>query len=206
MTESIDVVERERLRLRLNERFHGAAAGPPDTWPQHRRQAVGYTLFTGGLARLRQRDVAGGIGKIEQAFVVWPGIVERDECWFELACAYQPRGIRGTGQSLDLSEAAELIRSFEPLPGGRGSRGRAAFALAWMALAVDDRLSARRYARDALHAPGLRRKGAALTLIVRSFLPGSLSRGLASWRHDQAIGSKRDSRPRGDRCGSPSSS
>ena len=191
MTEDGDRIERERLRV--NEKHHGVASGPAATWPGHRRQAVGHTLFSAGLACLRTRDVVRGVGKIRQALEVWPELVEQDEFHFELACAYQPRGFRGTGLGgLDVQETAELVRSLQPLPGGRASRARAAFALAWMALVAHDRRTARRHALEALRAPGLHRKASALVLLVRSALPYPVSQRLASWR--QLRGAKRTRR------------
>jgi GT2 family glycosyltransferase len=172
--------ELERDRLRLNEKHHGVAGGPATDWPQPRRRAVGHTLFAAGLDRLRERDLAGGSSKIREALAVWPELVEEDEFHFELACAFQQRGLRGTDQGLDLHESAALVRALQPFPGGRASWGRSAFALAWMATVAGDRTSARRYARQALHAPGLRHKVAALGLITRSTLPASVSRRLAT--------------------------
>ena len=174
--------EVERARLRLNEKHHGPASGAAAAWPLHRRQAVGHTRFSAGLARLRTRDLVGGLAKIKQALAVWPEVVEEDEFHFELACAYQPRGFRGTEQGLDVRETAHLVRSLQPLPGGRASRARAAFALAWTALVARDQRSARHFALQALRAPGLHRKAAALTLLLRSALPDRVSRRLAAWK------------------------
>jgi GT2 family glycosyltransferase len=179
LSENGDEMERERLRL--NEKHHGPASGPAAGWPLHRQQAVGHTLFSAGLARLRHRDVVGGLGKIRAALAVWPALVDEDEFHFELACAYQPRGLRGTGQGLVLQETARLVGSLQPLPGGATSRARADFALAWTALVARDRRSARHFALRALRAPGLRRKAAALRLLVRSALSDRVSRRLAAW-------------------------
>ena len=181
MTERCDEMERERLRV--NEKHHGVASGPIAAWPAHRRQAVGHTLFSAGLARLRERDVVRGVAKIRQALAVWPELVEDDEFHFELACAYQRRGLRGTRHGLDVQETAQLVRSLQPLPGGRASWGRAEFALAWMALVVHDQRTARRHALEALRTAGVHRKAPALALLARSVLPDPVSRRLASWRH-----------------------
>jgi glycosyltransferase involved in cell wall biosynthesis len=169
MTEDGEAIERERLQV--NEKHHGRASGPAATWPEGRRRAVGHTLFVAGLARLRRRDVSAGLRKVREALAVWPGLVEQDEFHFELACAYQPRGVRGTAAGLNVRESAELVRSLLPLPGGRASWGRACLALARMGLVARDRRSARRYAFEALRAIGPRRKGRAVAVIVRTALP-----------------------------------
>ena len=198
ITEDVDGVERGRLRL--IEKHHGPASGPPATWPLPRRQAVGQALFAVALARLRQGDPATGKSELAEAITVWPEIVEEDEFFFELACANQPRGLRGSAYGLDLDEAAQLVRSLEPLPGGAATRARAAFAFAWVALSAGDRETARRFALEARGLPGLRGKSSALALAARATMPTRLARRIEGRRHGRPAGLKEDG------CGSPSSS
>jgi len=177
MTENGHVIECERLRV--NEKHHGLAVGSPVQWPEERRRAVGHTLFASALAELRRRDTAAGLNKLRQALEVWPGVANQDEFYFELACAYQARGVRGTSRDLDLEKGAQLMRLL-PLPDG--SWGRAYFALARVALVAGDRRAGRRYSRKALRSSSLRWKGRALAMVATSTLPLELSRSLSRWR------------------------
>ena len=188
MSDSADRLELGRLRL--VERHHGAApSSVPTSWSLDRRRAVGHTLFASGLMHLRQRDGSVGRDKLRQALGVWPELVEEDEFHFELACAFQARGVRGTGHGLRLSASEALARSLRPLPGGRRSSGRLSLAFAQMALLAGEYSSARRYAAEAVRVIALRRKPQALAVLARSILPGPVARRLRarSQRPAQAV-------------------
>ena len=109
MTENVEHIEHERLKL--NAKHLGPLGEPLAAWPPDRRRAVGYTYFNSAIGQLRQKQIAQAREKIRLAFRCWPGILSLDEFYYELGCAFQPRGVRGTAVGLTLPDGEALIRS-----------------------------------------------------------------------------------------------
>jgi glycosyltransferase involved in cell wall biosynthesis len=180
MTENVEEIERGRMQV--NEKHHGSTSSTVSQWPESLRRAVGETLFVSALAQFRRGENVIGSSKVRDALAIWPALVEDDEFHYELACANQARGVRGTPSGLDLAGNARLVRSLLPLPGGRRSWGRACLALAQVALLARDQRAARRYALRALVWSGRRWKGKALAVTVAAALPATLSCRIGGWR------------------------
>jgi GT2 family glycosyltransferase len=176
MTEDVESIE--RARLRVNAKHHGPAAGSPAAWPEPRRQAVGHTLFVSALGHLRRGNEEAGLSKLRRALEAWPGLAALDELYFELACAYQARGVRGSPDGLDLARSERLVQSLLPLLGGQASWGRACLALGRVALGAQQRRVASRYAREALRWGESRVKVRGLALLAAAIVPVALSRRL----------------------------
>ena len=169
LTEDLEVMERERLRL--NEKYHGPMGGDLALWPYDRRRAVGHTFFVSGLAYLRRRDDELGRQNIRRALEVWPGLAEEDELYYELACARQPRGRRGPSRELDLDESERLIEWVLPDTGGRPLPARACLALGRLALHSGNRRAARHHAWTALQGSDWGTGRAAIGLLGAAVLP-----------------------------------
>src|SRR5260221_6308211 len=125
-------------------------------------------LFLSALGYLRNRGIAAGQTKLRRAVELWPGLLEQDEVHYELGCAFQKRGYRGTPIGLDIGESTALVRRLltQGLPlSSRRSRaawGRACLALAQLALIAGERGAARQCAlRAVVRCSGLHRRKAA---------------------------------------------
>jgi hypothetical protein len=177
---SADVPNMERERLMVHAKHLGPASAAPADWPPMRRQATGYTYFNSALAYLRLGDRASAARKVLQAVTCWPGLLELDEFYYELAASGQPRGLRGHAAALNLSASEALLRSVlsEWLPPDQSPRdrrrwrGRASLALARLAQATGQRRAARRYALRAIWSGDAAGKTWAARTLVRSTLPG----------------------------------
>jgi GT2 family glycosyltransferase len=171
-----DPLRIERERLKVNAKHHGPLEGPPAGWPEKRRRAAGFTYFTTALAYLRQGEMAAALGRLEQGLACWPGLAGQDEFFYELGCAYQPRGRRG--YHLDLAQSEALLQTliFDRLPLPPTGRalywGHACLILARLARRNGQRPAGRRYALQALRHGRPAHKAAALRALARSFLTG----------------------------------
>jgi glycosyltransferase involved in cell wall biosynthesis len=177
MTENVANIERERLKV--NAKHLGALVGPISSWPLARRRAVGHTYFNAALGYFRQTDITLGREKLRQAVECWPDLLSADEFYYELGCAFQPRGLRGTPAQLELAASEDLIHfalSAWPDPGPPGlSRdgawGQASLNLARLALISGQPRAARRYARSAMRYGRARHRWGGLRAWLRSFRP-----------------------------------
>ena len=176
MTDNIANIERERLKV--NAKHLGRLDEPLADWPAARRQAVGFTYFMTALGYLRQQDVARGKDKARQALQCWPDLLEQDEFYHELGCAYQARGLRGTAHGLDLEAGAALIRDIlADSPAAVRPRsmpvywGRACLVLARLANNTCNRRGCRAYAFRALRLASGRDRLQALRLLAGSAVP-----------------------------------
>jgi glycosyltransferase involved in cell wall biosynthesis len=171
-TESIEVIE--RCRLAVNAKNFGAINGDWADWPEPKQRAVGYTLFVVGLDYYRLSQQSAGFEKIRRAIEVWPGLLEQDEFYYELGCANQDRGARGSALGLNVPGGADLIRAC--LPDTRRARfwSRACLNLMQLAWLAGDRALARAYAMDAARFDpfNLRSGWRAAKLVLKSYLPG----------------------------------
>ncbi|MFZ1475099.1 MAG: hypothetical protein WAV79_19465, partial [Anaerolineae bacterium] len=184
MSDNVERMEDERLRV-YHKFLQRPAAEPiaPATWPQPGPQWAGYTYFLSALAYLRQGDSARGAERIEAAAALWPGLLDQDEFYYELACCRQPRGFSGAAQGLDLAESGARIQRLldADLPAlsadqARQAWGRAGLALAQLGAVTGDRPAQRRFAWQALRfgAPTVRR--IAGRRLLRSFVPDAWRR------------------------------
>ena len=178
MTENVAGIERERLKV--NAKHLGSLDAPLPDWPLIRRQAVGFTYFNSALNYLRQHELARGREKILQAVYFWPGLLTQDEFYYELGCAFQPRGVRGSSTQLDLPASEQLIRAavFEWLdptqPAFKPQRAwlQANLVLARVARSSGDQRAARRYAWRTIHRGSLRQRWQAMRIWAHSFWSG----------------------------------
>jgi glycosyltransferase involved in cell wall biosynthesis len=188
-----DLEAMERGRLKMLEKHHGSLSEPLAQWPEPRRQCIGYTYFNTALGYLRQGEAAPAQAKLQQAVETWPGLLQEAELYYELACAYQPRGWRGTAAGLRLNDSARLIREVIAtnaalLPGSRPAElwGFACLVLAQLAATNHDRAAARRFALQALRRAEARYRWPAMRLLGKSSLPAGVA---------QALGRARAARP-----------
>jgi hypothetical protein len=178
MTENVEHIERGRLKL--NAKHLGPLDEPLADWPADRRRGVGFTYFNSALGYLRQRQMARAQEKILLARRCWPDLLSQDEFYYELGCAFQPRGVRGTAVGLSLLDGEALIRSvlFEWLSPelGRAEEkrawGQANMVLARLARATGHLQAARRYAARAMRQGTGRQRLRGLRTWARSYWPG----------------------------------
>jgi hypothetical protein len=176
MTE--DVAGTERERLRLNAKHLGPLDAPLADWPAARRQAVGLTYFNAALGFLWQGQADLGRQRVRRAIELWPALLDQDEFYYELGCAFQPRGLRGSAEGLNLDASAALIRGvlFTELPSAPARRaqaywGRACLILARLARNTRNPRASQAYSLRALvYAPG-RQRLLALRLLARNAVP-----------------------------------
>jgi hypothetical protein len=144
-------------------------------------------FFVSALAHFRRSEVAAGIGKTQEALVVWPAMACQDETYYELGCAYQQRGLRGSSIDLRLHDSERLIHSLifdhwpAPSEDARRSRwGQACLMLSQLAYQANDRSAAQRLAIKAWRDTAPMRRGSALRAWLRASLPSGLVRGVRS--------------------------
>jgi len=178
-TEDVAVAERERLKV--NAKHLGSLDEPLASWPAVRRQAVGFTYFNAALAYLWQTKTVLGEQKLRQAVECWPGLLDLDEFYYELGCARQPRGLRGTAKGLDLKTGEALIRAAlldrtASLTARSAQRywGHACLVLARLARNTGNWSACRGYALRAMRYGTVRDKRVAARLLARSVVPGAL--------------------------------
>ena len=178
-TDQVARVERERLKV--NAKHLGALDEPLAQWPPARRRAVGFTYFNTALGFLWQNDEASGRERIRRAVACWPGLLDLDEFYYELGCANQPRGLRGSPQGLDLRAGEALIRealftSTAPASehAARAHWGQACLVLARLARNTRQWPACRRYALRAVIAASNRGRLEATRLLARSVMPEAL--------------------------------
>jgi glycosyltransferase involved in cell wall biosynthesis len=173
-----DNIERmERARCKVLDKHLGSEADVSADRAQRRREVLGYLLFLSALGYFCTRNIAAGQTKLRSAVELWPGLLEQDEVYYELGCAFQKRGYRGTPIGLDIRESTALVRrlltQWLPLPASisRAAWGRACLALAQLALIAGERGAARQSAlRAIIRCSGVHRRKAARGLL-RASLP-----------------------------------
>jgi hypothetical protein len=111
----------------------------------------------------------------------------QDETYYELGCAYQPRGLRGSSIDLRLHDSERLIHSLifdhwpAPSEGARRTRwGQACLVLSTLAYQANDRSAAQRLAIQAWRYAAPVQRGSALRAWLRASLPSGLVRGVRS--------------------------
>jgi glycosyltransferase involved in cell wall biosynthesis len=180
----------EQARFRVHGKHLGGFDQQASTWPPARRQAAAYAVFISALAYLRLGRNEAALAKLAAALRDWPELLWLDEFYYEMACAYQQRGYRGSGTGLQLERSAELLRQTvlgEPtthLSSGQRQEawGRAGLAMAQLALVAGHKRLAGRFAWQALRLAPPRYNGPALRLLVRASLPAVVVRGLRAAR------------------------
>jgi GT2 family glycosyltransferase len=186
---SENVPNQERERLLVHAKHLGSLEAPVSQWPAARRQAVGYTYFNSALGYLRQGDAASAQERVRRAVTCWPGLLEQDEFYYELGCAFQPRGVRGTTTDLDLDTSAALIRDilFNDVPAAearsaRAHWGRACLVLARLARDTHNPPACRTFALMALRDAAGRDQIRATGLLARSVVPQGWTRAIRRLR------------------------
>lgn len=190
---SDDLAVAEAYRLKVLRR-HLHVEGDPAGWTELQRQAIGYTLFVSALAYFRRGKVAAGVAKTQEALQSWPAMAARDETYYELGCAYQQRGWRGSFADLRLDESTHLIHSlvFEHWPAPSETARHAWWAhaclvLSQLAYEAGDGPTARRLAAQAWRGAAIRQRGSALRAMLRAGLPSGLVRWVRSVRSRSTV-------------------
>lgn len=177
------IEEEEHGVIHMHEHHFGPLPADLKQWTARQRRAVAYAYFNAGLAYLRQQQTLTAQRKIGLAAATWPELVTLDEFFYELACARQPRGWRGSAAGLDLSQSEALLRetvSNLNLSGTQHQRfwGQANLALARLAFATDKAPAARRYSWRALRLASGDQRPAALRVWLRVMPPAAWRRSL----------------------------
>jgi hypothetical protein len=102
-----------------------------------------------------------------------------DEFYYELGCAFQPRGYRGTPAQLELTASEDLIHFAlaawpDPAPAGStpdSAWGQASLNLARLAIISGQTRAARRYAINAMRYGRANHRWGGLRAWLRSFRP-----------------------------------
>lgn len=159
-----DLARMETARRQVIARHFGPAEGDPQSWPPLRRRAWGGLHLRTALDHFQAGDPDGGRAHLKQAFAIYPDVAGDVEAFYELGCANQPRGARGSADTLDIARnAALMMGSLDSVfndpalpPASQAVRGRAygCAALALGALAYNTRrfALARRYLAQAVRS------------------------------------------------------
>lgn len=178
---------------RLVMQRHVPVEGDPACWSEDERRAHGHPFFVSALAHFRRNELAAGIGKTQEALAVWPAMAGQDETYYELGCAYQRRGLRGSPIGLRLEDSERLVHSlvFDHWPARsddtrRARWGHACLVLSKLAYQANDRGAARRLATQAGRYATPSHRGKALRAWLRASLPSGLVRGVRRARQELA--------------------
>jgi glycosyltransferase involved in cell wall biosynthesis len=171
MSDNIEQMEAERRKV---VEKHFAAVGGTGT--PRLSEAMGYILFLSALAHLQIRYTAA-TERLRRALVLWPGLLDENEFFYELGCAFQARGYRGTPIGLNVRESGRLLQALLhhdlglPAASGRLAWGRACLVLSQLGLLAGDRAAARQYALSAIIVGSSAVKATAIRRLVRATLP-----------------------------------
>lgn len=131
-----DLQRMEEARRAVIAKNFGQEEGDPQTWPDLRRRAYGGLYLRTALDHFELGEVENGQLFLQNAFEVYPELAENLEAFYELGCAYQPRGFRDTlepqavpGDARFLLDALDKIFEAE-VPENLGSRKNQAYAYA----------------------------------------------------------------------------
>jgi GT2 family glycosyltransferase len=175
MSDDIELMEGERLRV--HARHLGPLTAEPAAWSPAQRRAVAYTYFTSALAWLRQGQMEPGRARLTAALSLWPALADLDEFFYELGCAFQPRGYRGSPHGLQLERSAALIHTLifkhRLVPTGerRARWAQASLALARLAFQAGERGASARHALSALAGAPAGGRRPALRALARALVP-----------------------------------
>jgi len=174
---SADVGRMEDERVKLLHKIFGPIDGRPETWPPAARRCLAQTRYETALELLSAGPSPAGVQKLREALRLWPGLATDPATFFELACAHQPRGYRGTPQRLDLAQAERLLGAVTEAgdviaeADRRTARGWSGLALAQLARQAGRRGLSARYAFSGLRLGAQDQRRAALAALARSFAP-----------------------------------
>lgn len=138
-----DLARMETARRYVAAKHFGPAQGDPQGWPPLRRRAWGGLHLRTALDYFQAGDLDGGRAHLKQAFALYPDVAGDFEAFYELGCANQPRGVRGSTDTLDIERNAALMTDSldavfgDPAmpPASRAARHRA-YGCAALALGV----------------------------------------------------------------------
>ncbi len=175
MSDNIERMERERRKV-VEKHFATAGHSLADA-PRRQREANGYLYFLSALAHLREHNTTAATERLRQALALWPGLLHENEVYYELGCAFQQRGYRGTSIGLNVGESAALIHQLLhqalglPAARGRTAWAQACLVLMQLALLTGDRAAARRFGLSALRWGAGQTRTTALRRLARASLP-----------------------------------
>jgi hypothetical protein len=183
MSSNIERTEHERFKV--YQKHLGRAGG--SAAPEQKQAVAGYLYFNSAMAYFRVQDLAAAIGKLQQAIELRPALLVDDELYYELACALQPTGYRGSAVGLRLDDSARLVKDLLyqrlHLPAGQSPAslwGRACLVFAQVAYTAGQPLASLRYAGQAVGRAPAGRRGLALRAAARACLPRPVARMLRS--------------------------
>ena len=154
-------------RMRLAAKHFMPLGEESDTY----RRFVAHSQVATGLVRVRAGNREAGTASIREGIDRCPELLESDDVLYELAAAFEPRGLQGTASG---TGGAELVLSLIDGPGRQRFRGRARLVLARLALSAGDRVSARRHAVAALGSGTLHEKTVGAALLAAASIPSQL--------------------------------
>lgn len=128
-------------RMAVLTKYFGPPDGDPATWPEEKRRAYGFGYRSGMLGYLMQGQQDEAWDLLAKGVSIWPGLLERLDTFYELACGDQSRGYRGRADLLDIEDnGAEMLRRLEALFATANARVQAlkgaAYGQAYLALAM----------------------------------------------------------------------
>jgi len=170
-------------RMAVLTKHFGPLEGDLVRWSLEKRSAYAFAYRTTALGYIAQGDRDEGWRYLYQAVETYPGLLQRLDTFYELACGDQPKGYRGQAQLLDIeANGAEMLRRLDALFSDAspsllelrgGAFGNAYLSLAMLSDQAGEWGPARRYLRRAIQShPGLARD----PLVVRRCLKLSLGR------------------------------
>jgi len=176
---SANIERMERDRERLLHKHLGPLAGTPEAWPPAARRSLAYTRFNAAIELFSSGAEETGQAKLRDAAGLWPPLANEPAIYYEIACAHQPKGYRGTVERLDLRRAEQALRAV--LAGDafaradqRTAQGLASLTLAQLARQAGRRPLAARFAlRAARQGTPSQRRAALMALALASPAPST---------------------------------
>ncbi|MCC7359780.1 MAG: glycosyltransferase family 2 protein [Anaerolineales bacterium] len=177
LSDQVDGMEANQRAL-LAKHLGPLPADPTAGTPLQRR-ALGALCFNAALGYFRRRQTEAARAKVGEALRAWPAWLDTPEFYYELACAYQPRGRRGRPDAGAWAEGAALVRRVVLEgrdPPAEETQRRAWWAQACLVLAqlAPEAGQARRQAAEAWRWADRRHKPAALRAWLRAALPAPI--------------------------------
>lgn len=102
--------------IKVLAKYFGDPVGDPATWAEEKRRAYGLAYRSAALQHIQGGQPDAGWAFLSRAVVTWPGVMERLDTLYELACGETTRGYRGQANLMDLSRnGTEMLSRLEAL-------------------------------------------------------------------------------------------
>ncbi len=106
---SMDIERMHNNRLAVLIKHFSPLTTAPDEWSLQKRQAVACAYRQTSFLCLEQGKANAAWGYLEKAFVLWPPLLQRLDTFYEIGCGTQPRGKRGTAETIDVAANGRLL-------------------------------------------------------------------------------------------------